>query len=172
MIDKNAFELGKFKLVESSEAGMLSQVQRAIRRNQWVVFLGWEPHPMNTRFQMKYLEGGDDFFGPNYGGATTYTNVRKGYAQGVRQRRPTAEEPQLHPRDGEQADGRGTQRNKKPEEAAKAWLKDHPEQLDAWLAGVTTRDGQPAATAAKLAFAKWRPVVHFPLLMDPDYVPD
>ena len=37
---------------------------------------------MNTRFQMKYLEGGDDF-GPNYGGATIYTNVRKGYAQGA-----------------------------------------------------------------------------------------
>ncbi|MGC3173887.1 glycine betaine ABC transporter substrate-binding protein, partial [Pseudomonas aeruginosa] len=36
MIDKNAFELGKFMLVECSEAGMHSQVQRAIRRNQWV----------------------------------------------------------------------------------------------------------------------------------------
>ncbi|MDT3723302.1 choline ABC transporter substrate-binding protein, partial [Pseudomonas oryzihabitans] len=81
MIDKNTFDLGKFKLVESSEAGMLSQVQRAERRQQWVVFLGWEPHPMNTRFKMAYLSGGDDVFGPNYGGATIYTNVRKGYVQ-------------------------------------------------------------------------------------------
>ncbi|MCB2030998.1 MAG: choline ABC transporter substrate-binding protein, partial [Rhodoferax sp.] len=81
MIDKNQFGLGEFKLVESSEAGMLSQVQRAERRKNWVVFLGWEPHPMNSRFKMKYLEGGDDVFGPNLGGATIYTNVRKGYVQ-------------------------------------------------------------------------------------------
>lgn len=68
MIDKNQFGLGKFKVVESSEAGMLSQVQRAERRNNWVVFLGWEPHPMNSRFKMKYLEGGDDMAqGPSPG---------------------------------------------------------------------------------------------------------
>ena len=41
---------------------MLSQVDRAQRRGTDVVFLGWEPHPMNTRFKMKYLTGGDEFF--------------------------------------------------------------------------------------------------------------
>jgi glycine betaine/proline transport system substrate-binding protein len=83
MIDKNAFGLkdAGFKVVESSEAGMLSQVDRAQRRGTDVVFLGWEPHPMNTRFKMKYLTGGDDFFGPNYGQATIYTNTRKGYSR-------------------------------------------------------------------------------------------
>ena len=30
---------------------------------------------------MKYLDGGDDVFGPNFGGATIYTNVRAGYMQ-------------------------------------------------------------------------------------------
>ncbi|HHQ2628122.1 TPA: choline ABC transporter substrate-binding protein [Pseudomonas aeruginosa] len=154
MIDKNAFELGEFKLVESSEAGMLSQVQRAIRRNQWVVFLGWEPHPMNTRFQMKYLEGGDDFFGPNYGGATIYTNVRKGYAQECANVGQLLKNLSFTLEMENKLMDAVLNENKKPEEAAKAWLKDHPEQLDAWLAGVTTRDGQPAAAAAKLAFAK------------------
>ena len=69
MIDKNAFGLkdAGFKGVESSEAGMLSQVERAQRRGTDVVLLGWEPHPMNTRFKMKYLTGGDDFFFNYYG---------------------------------------------------------------------------------------------------------
>ena len=67
MIKTNQFGLGEFKMVESSEAGMLSQVDRAAKRDQAIVFLGWEPHPMNTRFKMKYLTGGDDSFGPNYG---------------------------------------------------------------------------------------------------------
>jgi glycine betaine/proline transport system substrate-binding protein len=54
MIDKNAFGLKDRRLQGGrviSEAGMLSQVDRAQRRNTAVVFLGWEPHPMNTAFQ-------------------------------------------------------------------------------------------------------------------------
>ncbi len=79
MIDKNTFDLKDFELVESSEQGMLAQVSRATKRNRWIVFLGWEPHPMNATFQMAYLAGGDEVFGLNFGGATVYTNVRKGY---------------------------------------------------------------------------------------------
>jgi glycine betaine/proline transport system substrate-binding protein len=81
MIDSNAFNLGDFQLVESSEAGMLSQVSRNARRDKWIAFLGWAPHPMNANFDMEYLSGGDDFFGPNFGGANVHTNVRKGYLQ-------------------------------------------------------------------------------------------
>ena len=44
---------------------MLAQVERALRDKKPIVFLGWEPHPMNTMFQMNYLTGGDDTFGPN-----------------------------------------------------------------------------------------------------------
>ncbi|MCY1428387.1 choline ABC transporter, periplasmic binding protein [compost metagenome] len=154
MIDKNAFDLGKFKLVESSEAGMLSQVQRADRRDQWVVFLGWEPHPMNTRFKIQYLEGGDDFFGPNFGGATIYTNVRKGYVQECPNVGQLLKNLSFTLDMENKLMDAVLNEGKKPEEAARTWLKDHPELLDAWLEGVTTRDGKPAAAAAKLAFAK------------------
>ncbi|MEP3665431.1 MAG: glycine betaine ABC transporter substrate-binding protein, partial [Roseibium sp.] len=47
MIDANAFGLDGFEVVESSEQGMLAQVARSEKRDQDVVFLGWEPHPMN-----------------------------------------------------------------------------------------------------------------------------
>ena len=79
MIAKDSFGMKGFNLVESSEQGMLAQVQRAVNAKQDIVFLGWEPHPMNTKFDMKYLSGGDDVFGPNFGGATVYTNTRAGY---------------------------------------------------------------------------------------------
>src|SRR5690606_15447650 len=45
MIEGNAFDLGGFELVESSEQGMLAQVARATRNEEPIVFLGWEPHP-------------------------------------------------------------------------------------------------------------------------------
>ena len=79
-----------FELVESSEQGMLAQVARATRGEDPIVFLGWEPHPMNANFELTYLSGGDDVFGPNYGGATVYTNVRAGLLQECPESRQSA----------------------------------------------------------------------------------
>ena len=79
MIDENKDGLGGFELVESSEQGMLAEVQRASRGNKAIVFLGWEPHPMNVQMKMKYLAGGDDIFGPNLGEAKVYTAVPPSY---------------------------------------------------------------------------------------------
>ncbi|MFP8965118.1 choline ABC transporter substrate-binding protein [Pokkaliibacter sp. CJK22405] len=149
MIDKDAFDLDKFELVESSEAGMMSQVKRAIQRKQWIVFLGWAPHPMNANFDMEYLSGGDDYFGPNYGGATVYTTVRKGY---------TTECPNLGtffnnlsftlPMENEVM-GLILDDGMQPQDAAKTWLKKNPDAMNAWLEGVETQTGKPAAPAVK-----------------------
>ena len=80
MLDKNEFGLKGFKMVESSEAGMLAEVQRAGRASKAIVFLGWEPHPMNVQMKMKYLEGGDSSgFGPNYGESKVFTAVPPSY---------------------------------------------------------------------------------------------
>jgi glycine betaine/proline transport system substrate-binding protein len=83
MIADNAFGLGdaEFEVVESSEQGMLAQVARASDRDEPIVFLGWEPHPMNANFDLTYLTGGDDWFGPDLGGATVYTNTRAGFVE-------------------------------------------------------------------------------------------
>ena len=43
MIKDGKFGLKDFQLVESSEQGMLSQVDNATRRKEDVVFLGWAP---------------------------------------------------------------------------------------------------------------------------------
>jgi ABC-type proline/glycine betaine transport system substrate-binding protein len=58
---------------------------------------------MNTRFKMKYLTGGDDSFGPNFGQAI-YTNTQ-GLRPGMQQRGPVAEKPVVHPEHGKHADG-------------------------------------------------------------------
>ncbi|MFN2411423.1 MAG: glycine betaine ABC transporter substrate-binding protein, partial [Halomonas sp.] len=79
--DFDAFDLGDWELVDSSEAGMLAELSARVPREKWMVFLGWEPHPMNTNFDMAYLEGAGDYFGPDLGGATVYTNTRRGYVQ-------------------------------------------------------------------------------------------
>ena len=156
MIDKNAFGLkdAGFKVVESSEAGMLSQVERAQRRGTDVVFLGWEPHPMNTRFKMKYLTGGDDFFGPNYGQATIYTNTRKGYVEQCSNVGQLLKNLVFSLDMESSLMGEVLDKKIKPDVAAKAWLKQHPQVLDTWLAGVTTIDGKPGLEAVKASLAQ------------------
>jgi glycine betaine/proline transport system substrate-binding protein len=153
MLKENAFGLKDFQLVESSEAGMLAEVKRAIGRQQWVVFLGWEPHPMNKSIPMTYLTGGDDYFGPNLGGATVYTNVRKGYLQEC----PNVAKLLQNVRftltmENEIMEGI-LDKKQDPAVAAKAWLKAHPEVLREWLSGVTTSDGKDGAAAVTTAVA-------------------
>jgi glycine betaine/proline transport system substrate-binding protein len=149
MIDKNAFGLKDFKVVESSEAAMLSQLKRATRKNEWMVFLGWEPHPMNTKNKMKYLTGGDDYFGPNLGQATVYTNVRKGYTQECSSVGKLLQNMVFTLKMENQLMDAVLNENQKPREAAKSWLKANPEVLDQWLVGVSSRDGKPALQVAK-----------------------
>lgn len=144
MIARDVFGLGTFDIVESSEQGMLAQVARAGRSDKPVVFLGWEPHPMNAQFEMTYLESGDEIFGPNLGGADVRTITRSGYVDECPNvgRFLTNLEFTL-PMENEVMraildDGQS------PEAAAKSWLTANTDATLPWLEGVTTRDGRDA----------------------------
>ncbi|MEQ5836101.1 choline ABC transporter substrate-binding protein [Marinobacter sp. NFXS9] len=149
MIDNDDFGLGDWKLVESSEQGMLSQVSRAERRDQFVVFLAWEPHPMNLQHDLTYLSGGDDYFGPNYGGATIYTLTRNGYSDDCSNVGTLLDNLQFKLDMESQIMGSILNDGEEADEAARAYLKAHPDVLSAWLDGVTTVDGQPGLPAVK-----------------------
>ncbi|MBZ5758734.1 MULTISPECIES: choline ABC transporter substrate-binding protein [Rhizobium] len=138
-----------FKVIESSEQGMLSQVTKLDKSKKPIIFLGWAPHPMNTKYKMTYLTGGDDVFGPNFGGANVFTNTRAGYV---------AECPNVGkflqnlsftlPMENEIM-GLIMDKGLQGKAAAKIWLKAHPETIKPWLAGVTTADGGDAEAAVK-----------------------
>ncbi|SHH72770.1 Glycine betaine/carnitine transport binding protein GbuC precursor [Vibrio aerogenes CECT 7868] len=147
MIDSNAFGLKDFNLVESSEAGMVSQVYRAVRRKQWIAFLGWAPHPMNNNIQMKYLSGGDDFFGPNYGGANVYTNVRRDYLKTCPNVGQLLKNLQFTLPMENELMGNILNDKMQPQKAAQNWMKANMQQVDKWLENVKTIDGKPALQA-------------------------
>ena len=151
MIENDTFGLKDFEVVESSEAGMLSAVQRAVGRQEHVVFLGWEPHPMNANIEMAYLAGGDDVFGPNYGGATVHTNVRAGYLQECPNVGKLLTNLVFSLKMENEIMAAILDQNKEPQEAATAWLKANPAALEPWLQGVSTRDGGDGMAAVKSA---------------------
>ncbi|HUF87613.1 MAG TPA: choline ABC transporter substrate-binding protein [Thermohalobaculum sp.] len=151
MIEQDAFGLKGFSLRESSEQGMLAQVGRAVQRNEHIVFLGWEPHPMNANFDMAYLEGGDDWFGPDYGGATVYTNVRAGYVDACPNVGQFLKNLKFSLEMENEIMSAILDDGEDPREAAKAWLAENRDVLDGWLEGVTTKDGGDAVAAVEAA---------------------
>lgn len=151
MIDGDAFGLSEFEVVESSEQGMLAQVDRLTDRDEPIVFLGWEPHPMNANFELTYLEGGDDFFGPDLGGATVYTNTRAGFADECANVGTLLGNLEFSLAMENEIMGAILNDGTDPEEAAAAWLKANMAVLDGWLTGVTTLDGGDATAAVKAA---------------------
>ncbi|MFV2051934.1 choline ABC transporter substrate-binding protein [Aliiroseovarius sp. YM-037] len=151
MIDENAFGLEGFEVVESSEQGMLAQVDRATRKEEPIVFLGWEPHPMNANFDMGYLTGGDDYFGPDLGGATVYTNTRAGYVEDCPNVGKLLQNLEFSLAMENEIMGAILDEGQDGEDAASDWLKANMDVLGPWLDGVTTKDGGDAMEAVKSA---------------------
>ncbi len=148
MIKDPANGLDGFELVESSEAGMISQAQRAIRNKDWIVFLGWTPHPVMGAMDITYLTGmGDTGFGP----AQVFTNVRVGFPSDC----PNAAKFVNNlvfslPMENQIMDDI-LNNNMEAKDAAMKWLKANPDAVKPWLDGVTTFGGGDASAAVQKA---------------------
>jgi glycine betaine/proline transport system substrate-binding protein len=149
IIDDDAFGLGDWELVDSSEAGMLAELKARAPDEQWMVFLGWEPHPMNTNFEMAYLDGADDYFGPDFGGATVYSNTRSGFSEECPNVGALLGNLSFTLEMENQLMAEIMDAGEAPSDAARAYLQAHPEVLENWLEGVTTLEGEPALPAAR-----------------------
>ena len=148
MIAKPENKLTGYELVESSEAGMLTEAEKAMKNKEWIIFLGWTPHPVMGDMKIAYLDGMGD---SGFGAATVSTNVRAGYIKEC----PNVgkllsnlkfnlamEGAMMAPVLKDSAD---------PKVTATAWLKANKDAATPWLAGVTTADGKDGAAAVMAA---------------------
>ena len=150
MIDDAKNNLSGFTLIESSEAGMLTEAERAMKDNQWIVFLAWTPHPIMGEMKIHYLDGMGD---SGFGAATVLTNVRAGYTAEC----PNAGKLLANLKFSLEMEGAMMDPVLKdgadPKETARTWLKANPDAAKPWLEGVTTFDGGDAAAAVAAALA-------------------
>ena len=142
MIKHNDYGLGGFHLVESSEQGMLAEVSRAVAARKPVVFLAWDPHPMNMQFDLHYLTGGDATFGPNFGGARVLTVSRRGYLQQCPNIAQLLRNLVFTTRGESEVMRSILVDHQTPEVAARKWLVANPAVKAQWLAGVHTYSGK------------------------------
>lgn len=149
MQEERAAGLEEFQIVESSEQAMLSAVDKAIHENEPIVFIGWAPHPMNVKFDMKYLGGGDEWFGPNYGSATIWTGMRPAYADACPNVTRFFEKLVFTPELLGEAMARISDEGATGEQVAEDYVKANPRILKGWLDGVSSADGGDGLAAVE-----------------------
>ncbi|MXQ06403.1 choline ABC transporter substrate-binding protein [Alphaproteobacteria bacterium GH1-50] len=146
LIAADTYGLGAMELVESSEQGMLAQAKRLDSRGEPVIFLGWEPHPMNANIEMTYLTGGEEWFGAE---GQVYTNTSAGYVDECPNVGALLKNLEFTLAMENEIMGAILDDGQDPDEAASAWLAANPGVLEGWLDGVTTKDGGDAMAAVK-----------------------
>ncbi len=140
--------LAGFELVESSEAGMLTEAEKAMKNNEWIMFLGWTPHPIMGEMKIHYLDGVAEYgFGP----ATVHTNVRAGYLAECPNAGKLVSNLKFNLKMEGEMMAPVLKDGADPKATALSWVKANPDSINAWLDGVTTMDGGDAKAAVQKA---------------------
>ncbi|MNN78709.1 Glycine betaine-binding protein OpuAC precursor [compost metagenome] len=101
---------------------------------------------MNVKLKMHYLSGGEKWFGSK---GDVYTLTRKGYPQACPNAAKLLGNLKFTLDMENTIMAEVVDKKISFDEAAKAWVKAHPELLDGWLAGVTTKVDGNALEAVK-----------------------
>jgi glycine betaine/proline transport system substrate-binding protein len=136
IISDNAYGLKDFKLVATSERIMLKKLSKIINNKEWIVFLAWEPHPMNVDFDIAYLGGDQKYFGKNYGASTVETVVRKGFTQECPVAARLLKNLQFSLMMENELMAEVQNNNVDPKTAAWQWMGNNPQQVRRWLEGI------------------------------------
>jgi glycine betaine/proline transport system substrate-binding protein len=143
MIEEPKNGLQGFELVESSEAFMLEQALEAMKKKEWIVFLGWTPHPIMGEMKIHYLEGMGD---TGFGAATVFTNVRSGFAKECPNAGRLVKNLRFDlPMENQIMDD--ILKGNEAKAVAREWLKVNMDTAKKWLKGVTTFGGDDGAAA-------------------------
>jgi glycine betaine/proline transport system substrate-binding protein len=146
IIDDKKNNLAGFELVESSEAGMLTEAEKAIKDKKWILFLGWTPHPIMGDMAIHYLDGVDSY---GFGAAQVFTNTRAGYAAECPNAGKLIANLKFDLKMEGTMMGPVLKDGKDPKVVAAEWIKANPDSIKGWLAGVAAFDGSDGVAAAQ-----------------------
>ena len=59
----DVYQLKGYKIVASSEVGMLTEMDRNLKRGKWSVINAWSPHWMFSKWKLRYLDDPKGVFG-------------------------------------------------------------------------------------------------------------
>jgi len=120
-----------YRLIESNEEHMISEVNDAIRDLRWVVFTGWTPHWFFERHNMRFLDDPQGVFG---GEESIHTMVRAGFAEDMPDAYEVLQRMNWEPRELERLmiwihDNAGGDVYRQ----ALRWIRTNPDIVDEWV---------------------------------------
>ena len=124
-------------------------VSTAIKRNEWVVWLGWSPHWMNLAFDIKYLDDPLNVWGSEP--EIVKTVARAGLEQDNPNVYTLFSQFKVTPAIQNEWIDQYSRQKQKPEDVAAAWIRNNLGIIDQWVYGVTSVDGQRARDAIRNA---------------------
>jgi glycine betaine/proline transport system substrate-binding protein len=113
----------------SSEAGMLSQAKKMIAQKKPILFLGWRPHTMFAKWDLKILKDPKGFFKTS----EVHVLTNKGFDKQAPDAYNFLKHWKMPVKDIESMILK-IENGAKPEEVAKQWIAEHPEQVKQMMA--------------------------------------
>ncbi|WP_206207715.1 glycine betaine ABC transporter substrate-binding protein [Virgibacillus indicus] len=126
-----------WEVLESSTAGMMTELGEAINNEEPIIVVGWNPHYMFAEYDLKYLEDPKGTFGEE-------ENINTITRMGLEEDMPSAYEI-LDRFNWEVEDMEGIMleaQDVSMEEAASAWVEDNQDKVNEWTEGVEPVDGK------------------------------
>lgn len=149
-VENNTYNLGDWKILESSTSAMLTEVKKAQEEGKWIVHSAWAPHWMNVELDMKYLEDPLKIWGEN---ERVDTLCRKGLPEDdpnvTRFLSQFKVESDIQSQWIMEYDKKG----RDPQAVAEEWVANNLDMVGSWLEGVKTVDGEDAQKVIKEAYS-------------------
>ncbi|HKL75989.1 MAG TPA: glycine betaine ABC transporter substrate-binding protein [Halanaerobiales bacterium] len=138
----NIYNLEDWELVSSNPAALWTELEQAIENEEWIVWAAWQPHWMNTVYDMVYLEDPETIFGNKYSWVETLT--RKGFPEEHPQVTTFLKNFIIKSETQSLLSYQIGEKEKDADEFAKKWVKDNIYRVSTFLALVEAPNGEPA----------------------------
>lgn len=124
----DSYELD-FEVIQSSEAAMITALDKAYRDKEWIAITGWSPHWKFARYDLKYLEDPKLAYGETEELHTLANKeFTKNHPEVVKMLKSfKMNDQQIGSLEDLINDGMD------PQEAAKKWIEDNKDAVDSWL---------------------------------------
>lgn len=119
-----------YELQISSGAGMTAALERAVRRDKWIVVTGWSPHWMFGAYELRYLEDPKGVLGK---AERVHAYAHKGFYQDNLDAAAFLSRMQIPLEDLQQAMHDAQERSY--EEAVEKYIADNEDRISYWITG-------------------------------------
>lgn len=123
-----AYGLDDYRLTTASDAAMVLAVDRAIKRNDWIVATAWAPHWMFAQYKLRFLDDPKQSLGGDEG---IHAVARKGFEKDFPKAAAFIKSFKIPLADLQTIMLKAKESSYEKEAAA--YIKSHPQMVDEWL---------------------------------------